>query len=431
MAATAIVQAGNYDLQIDTGYMVDAFILDDPVKGVLDNTTYVLDGTTQYASVITGSNNISTRRGRRQLGDAFTAGIMTFTLNDTLAGGVFNPFDTSSPFYDPTNAKAGLAPMRAVRLMRYDTGNVIKYLFTGYITNYTYTFNLGALDSVTVTCADDFYLLAQTELDEYDVPAALSGARITAVLDRPEIDYPSGSRNIADGTVNLGSGVAYTVPAGTNALQYLTQINDTAEQGRLFMSRDGVLTFTNRIGNTFTGALVTFSDDGTGTKYDGIDIRFDADEVTNRVSVATLGGDTATADDTASQATYFIQNTSISSSLLDSAADALTLATYLIVGSPEPRFSDLSTSFTLLSTAQRDAVAILDIGDTITIKKTFIAGTVPASLTQELAVEGIEHRIDVNNGHTVTIYTTPTAIVYPFILDDPTYGVLDASNAVI
>jgi hypothetical protein len=33
MAAT-IVQSGSYDLQIATGFLVDAFTLDDPVKGV-------------------------------------------------------------------------------------------------------------------------------------------------------------------------------------------------------------------------------------------------------------------------------------------------------------------------------------------------------------------------------------------------------------
>ena len=37
MAAT-IVQSGSYDLTIATGFLVDAFTLDDAEKGVLDNT---------------------------------------------------------------------------------------------------------------------------------------------------------------------------------------------------------------------------------------------------------------------------------------------------------------------------------------------------------------------------------------------------------
>jgi len=49
-------------------------------------------------------------------------------------------------------------------------------------------------------------------------------------------------------------------------------------------------------------------------------------------------------------------------------------------------------------------------------------------LAQELAVEGIEHYIDTTAGHVVRFYTSPTTIVYELILDDATYGVLDALN---
>jgi hypothetical protein len=61
MPGTTIVQSGNYSLEIDTGFTVDAFTLDDNTKGVLDNTTYVLDGTTQFADVTDGTLNIAVR----------------------------------------------------------------------------------------------------------------------------------------------------------------------------------------------------------------------------------------------------------------------------------------------------------------------------------------------------------------------------------
>ena len=98
MAGTAVVASGNYDLEIDTGFIQDAFLLDDAVAGVLDNTQYVLDGTTDFASVLDGVNSISVRRGRRDQGDQFSAGTMSFTMLDT--AGIFNPFDTQSPYYD-------------------------------------------------------------------------------------------------------------------------------------------------------------------------------------------------------------------------------------------------------------------------------------------------------------------------------------------
>ena len=49
-------------------------------------------------------------------------------------------------------------------------------------------------------------------------------------------------------------------------------------------------------------------------------------------------------------------------------------------------------------------------------------------LAQELAVEGIEARIDFNQGHYVTFYTSPTTIVYELLLDDPVYGLIDGDN---
>ena len=82
----------------------------------------------------------------------------------------------------------------------------------------------------------------------------------------------------------------------------------------------------------------------------------------------------------------------------------------------------------MLTTSQRDTVATLEIGNTITIEKTFKSGTGTAQLAQNLSVEGIDHMIDFNTGHRITIYTAPTTIIYELILDDPVYGVIDADN---
>ncbi len=430
MPGTAVVQSGNYALEIDAGFQIDAFTLDDATKGVLNNTSYVLDGTTQFADVTDGTLQISIRRGRRDQGDTFSAGTMSFTLNDTLAGGVFNPFDTSSPYYDANQNVPGLAPMRRVRLYRYDASNTAEYLFNGYVVNYDYNFALGGTNTVSVFCADQFYLLSQTYMDELNVDPETSGERIETVLDLPEVDFPTGptARNIATGTVNLGHDAAYTVPAGTNVLAYLSQINDSAEFGRLFMSRSGVLTFQDRIGSTLSAPVVDFHDDGTQTPYDRVGITFEADQVVNRAVVTGLDGTSATATDATSIATYFIQTDSIGNSLLHVQAQIDAAAAYLLEPDPEARYTDVSTQFTMLTTAQRDTVAIVDIGDTITIEKTFPTGTSITSLAQELSVEGVEHQIDYQTGHRITFYTAPTTIVYQLILDDAVYGVLDADN---
>ena len=425
MAGTAIVGAGNYTLEIDTGFIQDAFTLDDAVQGVLDNTTYVLDGTTNFADVTTGINSISVKRGRRDQGDQFSAGTMVLNMLDTT--GIFNPFDSLSPYFDPSTAQPGLAPMRKVRLARYSATNVKEYLFNGYIVNYDYNFALGGLDTVTVYCADDFYLLAQTYMDEFNVSEELSNVRLSAVLDLPEVDFPLAQRDIDTGTQTLGGASAFTVPAGTNVLEYCTRIN-TAEQGRLFMSRDGDLTFQPRIGNTLSQPVVSFHDDGTNIPFDSLGISFEADQVINRAAVAIASGNQQIADDAASQAKYFIQTTSITDSLLHNNTAALALANYLLSPEPEARYTAVGTNLNKLTTAQRDTIAIVDIGDTISIEKSFASGSGTTQLAQELSVEGIEHTITVNNGHSVMYFTAPTTIVYELILDDLTYGIIDSTN---
>jgi hypothetical protein len=424
MPGSAIVQAGNYSLLIDTGYDVGSFQLDSDVKGLLDGI-YPLGPTTDFADVTESVTQISVRRGRQDIGDQFSAGTMTFTINDV--DGIFNPFDDTSPFYNSPEALPGLSPLRAVELIRYSTTDLPEYLYRGKIVNYDYNFALDGIDSVTVYCSDNFYLLSQTYIDELNVTVETSGQRIETVLDLPEVDYPAGAaRNINPGTVDLGHDAAYTVPAGTNVLSYLSQINETAEFGRLFMSRAGVLTFTPRVGNTLSGSVADFHDDGTNIPFDNLGITFEADSVTNRALVQNLGGAVATADELDSQALFFIQTNSISNSLLDDTelADA---ATYLLDPYPEARYNSVETVFGALTNAQRDTVAVIDINDTISIEKNFVTGSTTTTLAQELSVEGIEHEITLT-GHRVRLFTSPTTIVYELILDDATYGTLDALN---
>jgi len=421
--ATSVIASGDYELFIDTGFQLDAFTLNDPVKGVLNNTQYVLDGTTEFAPMLQYSNTISVNRGRREIGDQFSAGTMTFSLDDSLAGGILNPLYSSSPFVDP-NGQFTLAPLRRVSFGRYDSTNTFVELFAGQIVNYDYSYELGGNNTVMVYCADDFYLLAQTAMAEFNVTEELSSARLSAVLDLPEVAYPVASRNINTGTQTLGGASAYTIAEGTNVKAYIDQIQ-TAEQGRIFMARNGVLNFDPRIGNTISGSVADFHDDGTQIPYNNLAISYNADQIVNRASVQHLGAASPeVADDLASQGKYLIQTVSITDSLLHNDTAAANLASYLLVGEPTPTFTGVQTDYLMLTTAQRETLALVDIGDTITITNTIAGGEV----AQELSVEGVEHRIDFVNGHRVTYYTAPTVIVYQLILDDPVYGTLDGEN---
>lgn len=73
-------------------------------------------------------------------------------------------------------------------------------------------------------------------------------------------------------------------------------------------------------------------------------------------------------------------------------------------------------------------MAALEIGDTITVTKSFAAST-PSTITQNLSIEGIDHTITVGQGHSITLYTSQTIVYSNLVLDDITYGVIDSTNA--
>ncbi len=149
MARDAIYEVTSFDY--------NSFRLDDATKGVLNNTTYGLGPQTGYADITEYVTEVAYKRGRRNIDNQFGAGTMSFRMTDET--GILGPYDTASPYYDPSNDKPGLAPMRRVRLSRSS-----EYLFVGYVTAYNYEFALAGPNTVAVQCSDDFYLLAQKNL---------------------------------------------------------------------------------------------------------------------------------------------------------------------------------------------------------------------------------------------------------------------------
>ena len=414
-----IVTGGTYVLEMDTGFG-DGFTLDDAQQGILNNTTFVLDGVDQFSEITNNVTSITAFRGKKNVLDSIAPGVMTITAIDTTRA--FDPFNESSVYYDTTDDTPGLSPLRQIRLSR--NGD---YLFKGRVIDFTYNYGTAFtknVPTVTITCADDLFLLANTFLSAFTPSVELSSARVTTILNKAEVAYPAGTRDIETGTVTLG---AYPVAEGTSVTTYLRAISDDAEGGRVFVSRTGSLTFDKRLGNTLSSPTVTFSDTGADTKYASLFVDFSTDQVINRATVERSGGTAQTDTDAASIALYQTQAVVKTGSFLETDAQALAFAEYLLDPNPEPRFSGVEVNFASLTTNQKNAVALLEIGQTIQITRSFSSGS-PASITQELAVEGVGHSIDPRQGHRMTIYTSPTSLVFELLLDDAVYGKLDSTN---
>ena len=75
----------------------NAFTLDDPVKGKLDSTDFVLSGTEILADLTSRCVSFTTRRGRNDWTQPFSPGIATLLFRNT--DGALDPLNTSSVYY--------------------------------------------------------------------------------------------------------------------------------------------------------------------------------------------------------------------------------------------------------------------------------------------------------------------------------------------
>jgi hypothetical protein len=409
-----IITGGTLTVELDVGFS-NGFVLDDTQQGVLDNTVYVLDGVDEFAEIDVQS--VDFFRGKRTVLDAIQPGRCTIIAQDPTRA--FDPYNEASVYWDEFDDTPGLSPLRQVRITRNTD-----VIFRGRVVNFSYDYvGPKRIPLVTIIAADELFILSNAFLNAFTPSAELSSDRVTTILDRTEVGWPAAARDISPGITTLGN---YAIAEGTNALQYLRNI-DSAERGRIFVrASDGDLVFQPRIGNTLSAPAVTFSDDGTETPYREVFVDFTVESVLNRVTVERTGGIAQTDTDAASIALYFTQAETITGSLLSTDAQALTLAGYLLAGEPEPRFSGVETFFGSLTSGQQVAVAGVDIGDTIETTRTFTTGS-PLSVTEELSVEGIHHRIDLR-GETVTFYTAPTDLVFELLLDDAVFGRIDSDN---
>jgi len=413
MTATTLITGGTYLLELSTGFDSSAFYLNDSLL----NGTDVLDGDgTDFIDITPVVQNMRISRGRHKPLDVFGPGTMSVSISVPKTNRDYDPLNTASVYYNDLTEQPGLAPLRPIRLSRNG-----EYLFTGVVTTYNQTYSLDGLTSYNIFAADNIYVLSQGSLPSTVTSSQTSSGRITAVLSAAAF---TGSTSLtASPVATLG---AFTIASGTNVNAYINQIQQ-AEQGRIFCSKTNVLTAQARIGNTLGTPTVTFNDTKTATPYDVILVEFDQQSVINNVNVTIEGGVLQNASDASSIATYFTQTEAITDSLLSTNAQAATLASYLLNPLPEPRFTSVSTTFASLTDAQKTALAPIEIGDIVSATKSFASGS-PLAVQQNLAVEGIDHVIDVNTGHRMTLWTSPTVIVYAFVLDDPTFGLLDGTN---
>lgn len=402
---------------VEIGFTVDAvggafFVLNDPVRGELNNTTYLLAPDTVFVDVSSHVSAIAIDRGRERELDEYQTGTATVVLNDNDR--------TFDPSYDASPYVGEIEPMKRIAIRWQDVE-----LFTGWIDDWLITYEPGDnLSRVTVECVDEFGVLANQELDEI-APAFsgdLTGERIRRVLDRAEVAFPA-TRNIDDGNSTLGA-----TTLGGNALGYLQAVA-RAEAGFLFVAADGTLMFRNRTAVLNVASDVLFSDDPeAGIPYLTITQRSAADLLYTRVTgESETTGNPLESVDAAAADEYRVRTLGLGTLFTIDDVQTQNLMDYHLerFSTPEIRFQSARVNLAALSTEQVETVVMLDLTDLVHVERAPL--NVGSTIERLSIVDGITHRIA--HGGWIVDLAFANADTRAFLtLDDPVFGVLGANR---
>jgi len=392
-----------YSVLLDVGAVADAFILDTSTL----NGTNTLDGTTDFVDATEYVLSVAIQRGRGSQTDQFSPGTCRVLADDRASGRLFDPANTASAWYQ---GSFDLAPRRAIKVLAGTAE-----LFVGAITDLDITYEQPNLSFASIQSADALYELSRTALTAFNPSSQLTSARVSAILDRPEVNFSTALRDISTGVATCGT-VAYA--DNTNTLAALQSVA-IAEDGRLLANRKNQIVFDPRISFTFSTAIASFG--GTASNEIpilAIGVAYGQETLFNRVQIDVDGGTAAqVASGTASQTQYGVQTLSFSNVPLDTLAAGSALAQNLLnkYQDPKIRFNEISTSLNACGSALWPTVLTLDVGDVIGVTKRYDQG-LPLERTESVFIEAVSHDITPSD-HRISFKLGQAQLLTAFILD--------------
>ena len=400
-------------VRVRIGFTQNTFTLDDLVRGVLDSAE--LGGAVTLTDVTSDVQSVSISRGRSRDLDTFTTGSCSVRLLNNARK--YENTNTSSP-YSP-----GIEPMIAIKVDATTDGSTYKDLFVGFVTDINLTYPDQSNSFADFVASDGFMKLANTSLINASFSSADSGTLVGNVLDNANVKFGA-ERDIETGisTMQSLSGIS------ENTLSVLQNI-ERSENGLLFMSKDGKLTFRSRHTTFPSTPDATFSDDGSDIPYLRVDYINDDNEIFNVVSLTRTGGTTQTVEDTASQGKYLIRTLSRSGLYNDSDSEVNDAANFLLGKFKDAliRFDNLVVDLTEATTGNQNSILNREVGDVVKVELTPPGGGSPAQITSNEIIDSISYNItpDIFS----CSYKLSNADVQAFMrLDNTLFGILDTDK---
>lgn len=393
------------------------FIFDDPATGNFDDGLFAGGARTDISNYLSGS--VAIRRGRPDFLSDFSPGSCSLTLEDL--DRTFDASNASSMFF------GDLAPGRLFVVEAFGVA-----IYSGRSTQMA-TVDEWAYGAarVSVTLEDVLASLVRRPMTSWTTTAQLAGDRITAVLNRGEVDLPVSQRDIDAGASMLQ---ADNVSYGSSTLNYL-QLVARSDLGRLFASAGDVLTFRDRYSTSTASVALVITDDPSGPleiEPQKISRRNSIRDTYNRVTVDREGGiaQTSMLADAVVDEQGGIRTLTRPGLLLDDDVDSQSMADWLLYSTQtaENRITDIELDVTTCEEATAIAVVSLELGDRIEVSYT--PQQVGSAVTAVVLVESISHNISFNS-HRVQLGVSVVTNTTPFVFDDPAYGLFDGPGLFI
>jgi hypothetical protein len=385
------------------------FTLDDPVNGVLG--TGLLSDSTAPALVINLTDvtrQIQIRRGRNISRDTYEAGTCTVRIYDQT--GRFNPQNTSSDLF------GFLTPLRKLRISATYLG-VTHYLFSGYTTDYIYTYDQAEnISYVDINASDAFRLLAMATITSVTGQAngQDTGTRIDKILDT--VDFPVSMR-----TLDTGDTLTQADPATNRTPLAAIKNCETSEQGAFFINPEGNAVFKNR-SNTISSAGATplaFNQSG-GIPYKNLIFAFDDKLIVNKSTVTRVGGSPQTYTDAASLAEYFPHVVNFSDLVVQTDTEAANIAAIYVGTRSTTSIRIDQMSVDLYDPLVPNGTMLdLDYFDNVVITNIQPDGS---TIVKNLQIQGVNWEITPNSF--IGNFTTLEPITDGFIIGNSTYGII-------
>jgi hypothetical protein len=291
------------------------FTIGDIKYGVLGTGTLAASTTPEPTVDLTADvRSISIKRGRNIMRDTYEAGTCVVRVLDPLS--YFNPQNLNSPY-------AGfLSPLRKLRVSA-TVNDVGYFLFSGYTTDYKYTYPQNQETGyVEIMCSDAFRLMQQAGITTVASATAGqdTGTRIGKILD--QVSWPTSMRTLDTGNTNC-----VVDPASSRTSLDALKNAEFSEQGAFYIDSEGTAIFLNR-NNVIKkyGETPTEFDQTTGIPYTNLTFAFDDKLIINSAGMTRVGGVQQVAENTASIAKYFPHQINESNLVAQTDTDTLNIA---------------------------------------------------------------------------------------------------------